>query len=223
MTKIDKIMSYLNELFSEAECALNFNNSYELLVAVILSAQCTDKRVNIVTKDLFPLANSPEKMLALGQERLKEIIYPCGFFNTKSKAIIETSQDLIDRFDGKVPSTLDELTSLKGVGRKTANVVIANAFNGQTIAVDTHVHRVSKRLELTSENSTPLICEMNLLSVIPEDKRSKFHHQLILFGRNVCKAINPKCDECQLKNICKFYKYANTNKKSSKNIIKKGK
>ncbi len=223
MTKIDKIMSYLNELFPEAECALNFNNSYELLVAVILSAQCTDKRVNIVTKDLFPLANSPEKMLALGQERLKEIIHPCGFFNTKSKAIIETSQDLIDRFDGKVPSTLDELTSLKGVGRKTANVVIANAFNGQTIAVDTHVHRVSKRLGLTSENSTPLKCEMNLLSVIPEDKRSKFHHQLILFGRNVCKAINPKCDECQLKNICKFYKYANTNKKSSKNIIKKGK
>lgn len=223
MTKIDKIMSYLNELFSEAECALNFNNSYELLVAVILSAQCTDKRVNIVTKDLFPLANSPEKMLALGQERLKEIIHPCGFFNTKSKAIIETSQDLINRFDGKVPSTLDELTSLKGVGRKTANVVIANAFNGQTIAVDTHVHRVSKRLGLTSENSTPLKCEMNLLSVIPEDKRSKFHHQLILFGRNVCKAINPKCDECQLKNICKFYKYANTNKKSSKNIIKKGK
>lgn len=223
MTKIDKIMSYLNELFPEAECALNFNNSYELLVAVILSAQCTDKRVNIVTKDLFPLTNSPEKMLALGQERLKEIIHPCGFFNTKSKAIIETSQDLIDRFDGKVPSTLDELTSLKGVGRKTANVVIANAFNGQTIAVDTHVHRVSKRLGLTSENSTPLKCEMNLLSVIPEDKRSKFHHQLILFGRNVCKAINPKCDECQLKNICKFYKYANTNKKSSKNIIKKGK
>lgn len=223
MTKIDKIMSYLNELFPEAECALNFNNSYELLVAVILSAQCTDKRVNIVTKDLFPLADSPEKMLALGQERLKEIIHPCGFFNTKSKAIIETSQDLIDRFDGKVPSTLDELTSLKGVGRKTANVVIANAFNGQTIAVDTHVHRVSKRLGLTSENSTPLKCEMNLLSVIPEDKRSKFHHQLILFGRNVCKAINPKCDECQLKNICKFYKYANTNKKSSKNIIKKGK
>lgn len=223
MTKIDKIMSYLNELFPEAECALNFNNSYELLVAVILSAQCTDKRVNIVTKDLFPLANSPEKMLALGQERLKEIIHPCGFFNTKSKAIIETSQDLIDRFDGKVPSTLDELTSLKGVGRKTANVVIANAFNGQTIAVDTHVHRVSKRLGLTSENSTPLKCEMNLLSVIPEDKRSRFHHQLILFGRNVCKAINPKCDECQLKNICKFYKYANTNKKSSKNIIKKGK
>ena len=223
MTKIDKIMSYLNELFPEAECALNFNNSYELLVAVILSAQCTDKRVNIVTKDLFPLADSPEKMLALGQERLKEIIHPCGFFNTKSKAIIETSQDLIDRFDGKVPSTLDELTSLKGVGRKTANVVIANAFNGQTIAVDTHVHRVSKRLGLTSENSTPLKCEINLLSVIPEDKRSKFHHQLILFGRNVCKAINPKCDECQLKNICKFYKYANTNKKSSKNIIKKGK
>ena len=223
MTKIDKIISYLDELFPDAECALNFKNPYELLVAVILSAQCTDKRVNIVTKNLFPLANSPEKMLAIGQERLKEIIHPCGFFNTKSKAIIETSRDLIDRFNGKVPSTLEELTTLKGVGRKTANVVIANAFNGQTIAVDTHVHRVSKRLGLTSENSTPLKCEMDLLSVVPSDKRSQFHHQLILFGRNMCKAINPKCNDCQLKNICKFYKSANTNKNSSKNKIKKGK
>lgn len=222
MTKIDKILSYLDELFPNAECALNFENPYELLVAVILSAQCTDKRVNIVTKDLFSLANSPEKMLALGQEKLKEIIHPCGFFNTKSKAIIETSQDLINRFNGQVPSALEELTTLKGVGRKTANVVIANAFNGQTIAVDTHVQRVSKRLGLTTENSTPLKCEMDLLSVVPEDKRSKFHHQLILFGRNVCKAIKPKCDECQLKNICKFYKFANTNK-NFKNYDKKGK
>ena len=222
MTKIDKILSYLDELFPNAECALNFENPYELLVAVILSAQCTDKRVNIVTKDLFSLADSPEKMLALGQEKLKEIIHPCGFFNTKSKAIIETSQDLIYRFNGQVPSTLEELTTLKGVGRKTANVVIANAFNGQTIDVDTHVHRVSKRLGLTTENSTPLKCEMDLLIVVPEDKRSKFHHQLILFGRNVCKAIKPKCDECQLKNICKFYKFANTNK-NFKNYDKKGK
>ncbi len=222
MTKIDKILSYLDELFPNAECALNFENPYELLVAVILSAQCTDKRVNIVTKDLFSLADSPEKMLALGQDKLKEIIHPCGFFNTKSKAIIETSQDLIYRFNGQVPSTLEELTTLKGVGRKTANVVIANAFNGQTIAVDTHVHRVSKRLGLTTENSTPLKCEMDLLIVVPEDKRSKFHHQLILFGRNVCKAIKPKCDECQLKNICKFYKFANTNK-NFKNYDKKGK
>ena len=222
MTKIDKILSYLDELFPNAECALNFENPYELLVAVILSAQCTDKRVNIVTKDLFSLADSPEKMLALGQEKLKEIIHPCGFFNTKSKAIIETSQDLINRFNGQVPSALEELTTLKGVGIKTANVVIANAFNGQTIAVDTHVHRVSKRLGLTTENSTPLKCEMDLLSVVPEDKRSKFHHQLILFGRNVCKAIKPKCDECQLKNICKFYKFANTNK-NFKNYDKKGK
>lgn len=220
MTKIDKIISYLDELFPEAECALNFNTPYELLIAVILSAQCTDKRVNIVSKDLFAIANTPEKMLSLGQEKLKQIIHPCGFYNTKSKAIIQTSKDLIERFNGVVPSSLDSLTTLKGVGRKTANVVIANAFGGQTIAVDTHVHRVSKRLGLTDENSNPLKCEMDLLKIVLENIRSKFHHQVILFGRNVCKAIKPNCADCKLKNICKFYNNAYINNKISKNKLK---
>lgn len=220
MTKIDKIITYFDELFPEAECALDFNTPYELLIAVILSAQCTDKRVNVVTKDLFAVANTPEKMLTLGQDRLKQIIYPCGFYNNKSKAIIETSNDLIDRFSGIVPSTLEKLTSLKGVGRKTANVVIANAFGGQTIAVDTHVHRVSKRLGLTDENSNPLKCEMDLLKIVPENRRSKFHHQMILFGRNVCKAIKPNCSDCKLKNMCKFYNNTYINNKNSKNKLK---
>ncbi len=220
MTKIDKIITYFDELFPEAECALDFNTPYELLIAVILSAQCTDKRVNVVTKDLFAVANTPEKMLTLGQDRLKRIIYPCGFYNNKSKAIIETSKDLIDRFSGIVPSTLEKLTSLKGVGRKTANVVIANAFGGQTIAVDTHVHRVSKRLGLTDENSNPLKCEMDLLKIVPENRRSKFHHQMILFGRNVCKAIKPNCSDCKLKNMCKFYNNTYINNKNSKNKLK---
>ncbi len=220
MTKIDKIITYFDELFPEAECALDFNTPYELLIAVILSAQCTDKRVNVVTKDLFAVANTPEKMLVLGQDRLKQIIYPCGFYNNKSKAIIETSKDLIDRFSGIVPSTLEKLTSLKGVGRKTANVVIANAFGGQTIAVDTHVHRVSKRLGLTDENSNPLKCEMDLLKIVPENRRSKFHHQMILFGRNVCKAIKPNCSDCKLKNMCKFYNNTYINNKNSKNKLK---
>ncbi len=220
MTKIDNILSYLDELFPKAECALNFNNAYELLVAVILSAQCTDKRVNSVTKELFSIANTPESMLALGQDKLKKIIYPCGFYNSKSKAIIETSKDLIERYNSVVPSSLDELTTLKGVGRKTANVVIANAYGGQTIAVDTHVHRVSKRLGLTDENSTPLKCELDLLKIVPENKRSKFHHQMILFGRTKCKAIKPRCEDCKLRNICKFYNNTNINNKNSKNINK---
>lgn len=213
MTNFDKILSYFDELFPDADCALNFSTPHELLIAVILSAQCTDKRVNVVTKDLFKEANTPEKMLQLGEEKLKQIIFPCGFYNNKAKAILKTSKDLIERFDGNVPSDLETLTTLDGVGRKTANVVIANAFGGQTIAVDTHVHRVSKRLGLTKDNSTPYQCEMDLLKIVPYDKRSKFHHQMILFGRNICKAIKPKCEICKLKDVCKYYKNVNNKKK----------
>lgn len=206
MEKVDEILSYLDKLYLEPKCALNFSNPYELLIAVILSAQCTDKRVNMVTPELFKLANTPQKMLDLGMDKLKEIIHPCGFYNTKSKAIMDTSNDLVEKFNGVVPSTMEELTSLKGVGRKTANVVIANAFNGQTIAVDTHVHRISKRLGLTSNNSSPYECEKDLLSIIPENRRSKFHHQMIWFGREHCKALRPECETCELKDMCKFYK-----------------
>lgn len=204
--KFYEILNYFNELYPDPACALDFSTPYELLIAVILSAQCTDKRVNIVTKDLFKVANTPEKMLQLGEEKLKQIIHPCGFFNNKSKNIIKASEDLIKKFNGVVPSNMEELTSLAGVGRKTANVVIANAFGGQTIAVDTHVHRVSKRLALTKENSTPYECEMNLLKVVAYENRSKFHHQAISFGREICKAIHPLCENCKLKHICVYNK-----------------
>ncbi len=206
MKKVDKITSYFDELFENPKCALNFSSNYELLVAVILSAQCTDARVNIVTEKLFKVANTPEKMLTLGKEKLKEIIFPCGFYNNKSAAIIETSEDLINRFNSQVPSTLAELISLRGVGRKTANVVIANAFGGQTIAVDTHVHRVSKRLGLANRSSTPYECEISLTKIIPYEKRSKFHHQTIWFGRTICKARNPECSNCKLQDICPYFK-----------------
>ena len=206
MTKIDKVIQYFDELYENPKCALNFSSNYELLVAVILSAQCTDARVNIVTKELFKVANTPEKMITLGKEKLKEIIYPCGFYNNKSTSIIETSEDLINKFNSQVPSSFEELTSLRGVGRKTANVVIANAFNGQTIAVDTHVHRISKRLGFTKQNSTPFECEKSLIKLVPYERRSKFHHQAIWFGREVCKAKNPNCEHCNLKSICCYYK-----------------
>lgn len=215
--KINDVISYLDEVYPEPYCALNFSSNYELLVAVILSAQCTDKRVNIVTKDLFRIANTPAKMLELGEDRLKEIIHPCGFYNNKSKAIISMSKDLIERFNGNVPSSLNDLTSLNGVGRKTANVVIANAFGGQTIAVDTHVHRVSKRLGLAKSNSTPYECEMSLLKIVSEDNRSRFHHQMVLFGREHCKAIKPICEGCKLEKICKHIK----NKENLKKSVKK--
>lgn len=207
MQKMDKIFEVLDELYPNPKCALEFKTPYQLLVAVVLSAQCTDKRVNQVTRELFALAPTPEKMLELGEQKLKQVIFPCGFYNNKSKAIISLSKDLIDRFNGIVPNDFKTLTSLKGVGRKTANVVIAVAFDGQTIAVDTHVHRISKRLGLTNKNSTPFDCEQDLLKNVPVEKRSKFHHQMIWFGREHCKAINPKCETCKLKEICKKDNY----------------
>ena len=172
----------------------------------MLSAQCTDERVNKVTPKLFELANTPERMLALGEEKLKKIIYPCGFYNNKSKSILSMSGDLIEKHNGQVPTTLEELTNLKGVGRKTANVVIGVAFGGQTIAVDTHVLRVSKRLGLTNKTSTPTQCEKDLIKIIPENKRTKFHHQTIWFGRLTCKAKKPECENCKLKTICNHFK-----------------
>lgn len=207
MQKMDRIFETLDELYPNPECALKFETPYQLLVAVVLSAQCTDARVNQVTKELFSIAPTPEKMLELGEENLKKIIHPCGFFNNKAKSIISLSKDLIERFNGEVPRDLETLTSLKGVGRKSANVVIAVAYGGQTIAVDTHVHRVSKRLSLTKKNSTPFECEKNLLKLVPENRRNKFHHQMVWFGREHCKAINPKCETCKLKDICKKDNY----------------
>lgn len=206
MMRVEKIRSYFNELYPNPKCALDYSSNYELLIAVMLSAQCTDARVNIVTKKLFALASTPEQMLKLGIDKLKQIIFPCGFYNNKSKAIIETSEDLIKKFNSQVPATMEALISLRGVGRKTANVVIANAFNGQTIAVDTHVHRVSIRLGLTKKNSTPFECENDLLKLIPFEYRTKFHHQTIWFGREICNARSPKCNQCKLKDICKYYK-----------------
>ena len=201
--KINLILDFFNSQFPEAKCELNYSTPYQLLVAVILSAQCTDKRVNMVTKDLFKVAPTPQKMLELGEDKLKQIIHSCGFYNNKSKSIISASSDLIKKYNGQVPNTMDELCSLAGVGRKTANVVLAEAFNVPSIAVDTHVHRISKRLGLTSTNSTPEKCEQDLLKLVPVSCQSKFHIQAVWFGRYQCKSLAPQCDNCKLKSICK--------------------
>ena len=169
--------------------------------AVNLSTQCTDKRVNLVTQELFPLANTPEKILLLGQTRLEEIIRPCGLSRSKAKHITETAQILIDSCGGSVPSDFDELIKLPGVGRKTANVVTSVAFKNPAIAVDTHVFRVANRMKL-AEGKTPLEVEKGLQEVISREKWSDAHHWLIWHGRGICKARNPKCADCPLSKIC---------------------
>ena len=191
----------LEETYRGAVPQLKFNSAFELLVAVILSAQCTDKRVNEVTQVLFPLANTTEKILQLGQSRLEEIIKPCGFFRTKAEHIIGTAKILLDSYGGEVPHEFDELIKLPGVGRKTANVVTSVAFKNPAIAVDTHVFRLANRMKL-AEGKTPLEVELGLQKIIPRDKWSDAHHWLIWHGREICKARNPKCSVCPLSKVC---------------------
>lgn len=209
---VNNILDYLDKLFPNASCELHYTSPYQLLVAVILSAQCTDKRVNQVTEPLFKIAPTPQKMLNWGEERLKEMIKPCGFFNQKAKSIISATKDIIEKFDGCLPDSLEELTTLRGVGRKTANVVLGEIFNKPSIAVDTHVLRVSKRLNLTKANNSPTKCEKDLVKIIPKERQVKFHHQMIWFGRYHCKALKPNCDSCELREICKKDKLKRTKK-----------
>ena len=194
----------LNELIPEPECELEYKSVYQLLVAVILSAQCTDKRVNIVTKELFKDYDSPEKMLTLSQSELEEKIHSCGFYHNKAKNILSMSKDLIEKFDGQVPQDLDKMQSLAGVGRKTANVVYSEAFKGDAIAVDTHVLRVSNRLGFVKTDN-PYKCELALMKLFDKSKWGKLHLQLVHFGRYICKAIKPQCEKCPFTDMCTYY------------------
>ena len=183
--------------------ALKFSSEYELLVAVVLSAQCTDERVNKVTEKLFKVANTPSLMAQLGQEELEKYIFSCGLYHSKASHIISASIDILQKFDGQVPSNLKDLQSLAGVGRKTANVVYSVAFGGDAIAVDTHVFRVSKRLGF-AKGITPLDTEKRLMEALPRQKWSHMHHAIIFHGRKVCSARNPKCEECVLSKLCEY-------------------
>ncbi len=196
-----EIVQKLIDNYPKDECALDYTSAYELLVAVILSAQCTDKRVNIVTKELFKVANTPEKMLNLGEKRLKEYIHSCGFYNNKAKSIISASSDILTRFNGEVPSNRQDLITLSGVGEKVASVVLAVWFKEPAIAVDTHVFRLSKRLGLADE-STPTKTMHKLESVLPKSMWRDGHYALVLHGREVCKAIKPNCENCFISEIC---------------------
>lgn len=200
---ITRIIDYLDELFPNPRCELNYNKDYELLIAVMLSAQTTDKRVNMVTDILFKKYSSLEELNSADINDIIEIIKPIGTFNKKANNIKLIANHLIIDCNGVVPNNRVYLESLPGVGRKTANVVLANLFNEPCIAVDTHVSRVSVRLKLAKDSDDVLIIEKKLMKKFPKEKLSRLHHQLVLFGRYHCKAINPNCTNCKLKDICR--------------------
>ena len=200
-----RIIEILKKEYTDPKCELNYSSPFELLVAVVLSAQCTDKRVNLVTSELFKNYNTAEKINQMPTEELEKIIKPCGFYHNKAKAIKSLSSDIVNKFNGEFPKTKTELKTLAGVGEKTANVVISLVYNEPAIAVDTHVFRVSNRLGLANA-STPEKTQLQLEQVLERDYWSKAHYSLVLHGRYVCKAIKPKCNQCAFKDECKYNK-----------------
>lgn len=204
MDKRQEILCELAALYPDARPALKYRSPYELLVAVILSAQCTDERVNKVTEVLFREYSTPAAMLKLTQDELEKYIYSCGFYRNKAAHILSASRDIVEKFGGEVPNDFDKLRTLAGVGQKTANVVWSVAFGGDAIAVDTHVFRVSNRLGLACAD-TPIKVENQLKQAIPQEDWSKAHHWLIYHGRRVCHSQRPDCANCTLKDYCKHY------------------
>lgn len=209
-----EVITVLEKYYGNEKCGLDFRTPFELLIATMLSAQCTDVRVNMVTAELFKEYNTPEKMLTLNEGELREKIKSCGLSNTKAKNILITCHKLLEEYGGEVPQTMEELTGLAGVGRKTANVVMSNAFDIPAIAVDTHVFRVSKRIGL-AKGSNVLQVEKELMKNIPQEYWSRAHHWLIWHGRRICTARNPKCEGCPLNTLCDDYqKKIRRNKKN---------
>lgn len=201
--RTEEILRRLDEAYgTEYVCYLNHETPWQLLIAVMLSAQCTDARVNIVTKDLFVKYDSLEKFANADLKELEQDIHSTGFYHNKAKNIISCAKDLLEKHGGEVPRTLEELTALAGVGRKTANVIRGNIYNDPSIVVDTHVKRISNRLGFT-KNEDPVKIEMDLMKVLPKDHWILYNIQIITFGRNICMARNPKCAECFLNDICK--------------------
>lgn len=203
-----EITSILCDLYPDAKCFLDHKNNFELLVATMLSAQTTDERVNMVTKELFTKYPTPESFSSATVENIKEIIKSVGLANTKAKNLLLLANRLCAEYNGVVPSDFNELVKLPGVGRKTANVVLAVGFNVPAFAVDTHVYRVSYRLGFRKESDDLLVCETKLKKYIKKDMWILMHHAMILFGRNYCKAQKPLCDVCPLRSYCKVKKSA---------------
>lgn len=196
-------LDVMADMFPDAKAELIHTNSFELLIAVLLSAQATDQHVNKVTKELFRKYKSPADYVAVPLEELQEDIKSIGLFRNKAKNIQKLSRSLIEQFDGEVPDTREELESLAGVGRKTTNVVLSVAFGKPALAVDTHVERVSKRLAICRWKDTPLEVEKTLMRKVPVEEWSVTHHRMIFFGRYHCKARNPNCEQCELLELCR--------------------
>ncbi|ASS65201.1 MULTISPECIES: endonuclease III [unclassified Paenibacillus] len=201
--KMRRILDTMAEMFPDAHCELNHANPFELTIAVLLSAQCTDETVNRVTADLFQKYRVPEDYLAVDLEELQQDIRRIGLFRNKAANIQKLCRILLDRYGGEIPERHDQLTELPGVGRKTANVVVSNAFGVPAIAVDTHVERVSKRLGLAKQEDSVLEVEKKLMRKVPREEWTLTHHRFIFFGRYHCKAQQPKCDICPLLDMCK--------------------
>lgn len=210
MTKAERYKNVLQWFEANAQSAateLHYDNPFQLLIAVMLSAQCTDKRVNTITPPLFEAYPTPEALAAASPDEVYEFIKSCSYPNNKAKNLVKMAQKLVNDFGGEVPADIDSLLTIPGVGRKTANVMLAVAFDVPAMPVDTHVFRVSNRLGLTDNAKTPLEVEKELVKHIPKELLSKAHHWLILHGRYVCRARNPKCEECGLREYCKYYEY----------------
>lgn len=206
--KTNTIIDYLDKMIPNVYCPLKYNKDYELLIAVLLSAQCTDERVNKVTPFLFNKYDIFQLALA-SEKEIEDIIRPCGNQVKKSKYIVEIAKRLVEDYEGKVPNNREYLESLPGIGRKSTNVVLNNIFNVPAFAVDTHVSRVAKRLGISKSEDVRKI-EEDLMKKFPEDKWGRLHHQFLLFGRYICKSQNPNCKDCLFSKICTYYK--NTNK-----------
>ena len=204
--RIEQIISYFDEILPQAHCELNYSKPYELLIAVMLSAQTTDKSVNRVTEVLFSKFSNLDSLANATYEEVFDVIKTLGLAKTKAKNVISISKSLIENFDYEVPNDQEKLMTLPGVGRKTSNVVRGELYNEPVIAVDTHVERVSKRLKLAKENDSTLEVELKLKRKLPRSRLIKAHHQLIFFGRYMCKSQNPDCKHCPLTHLCAHYK-----------------
>ena len=205
--KREAILNILEETYKDTKTALNYNSPFELLIAVILSAQCTDERVNKITARIFPRLNTPEKMGALTQEQMEQEIRDCGLYRAKAKNLLATCKMLVEEFNSTVPDNIETLMKLPGVGKKTANVIASIIYNVPAIAVDTHVFRVSHRIGLVPARcTTPYSVEKELTRHIPDELIPIAHHWLILHGRYTCIARKPKCEECGLNTLCRYYK-----------------
>ena len=208
MKKADRyrmVIETFGQKMPDAQTELRYDNPFQLLVAVILSAQCTDKRVNMIPPPLFERFPTPADLAAAGRDEVFALIQSCSYPNNKTTSLMGMARMLVDRFDGRVPDSIDDLMSLPGVGRKTANVILSVVYDRPAMAVDTHVFRVAERIGLTTSSKNPLTTEHELVRNIPSDKIARAHHWLILHGRYVCKARKPLCEQCDIRPYCRFY------------------